>query len=333
MGDSYAEGFGVDADERFSSRLERDQREQDRDVSFINGGLTGTGPVQYGRILFNVGLDYDLDGVLICIFANDVRNTKASASPDDLTFVPPQRRGFARFVHAVWPRTATLVKRYRRQQAERRRNEITDFENTVAERALERGVSRERVEDWRNKLPPDLVDAANRGHLVKRVLSQGLLDPDYWNEVLDLASADARARWEATRSVLSHIVQHSRSRGLEVAVVFLPSRLQYDSRSHGHWNPRVALGIHVRPDWLTGPAPIQMQLALWATKVDVPFLDLTSAFRTAAAVQEDLNFPIDGHWAPAGHRVAGDAIADWIESERVFSFVGTGTPDRARAGP
>jgi hypothetical protein len=47
----------------------------------------------------------------------------------------------------------------------------------------------------------------------------------------------------------------------------------------------------------------------------VPMLDLLAGFRAAvASADEDLYFPLDHHWTPAGHRVAASLMADFVES-------------------
>ena len=42
------------------------------------------------------------------------------------------------------------------------------------------------------------------------------------------------------------------------------------------------------------------------------YLDLTSALRDGAKDQPRLYYARDGHWTPDGHRVAAEAIADWL---------------------
>ena len=88
-------------------------------------------------------------------------------------------------------------------------------------------------------------------------------------------------------AVLAHMVKEARARDLEVGVVYLPSRLQYDPRAHERSNPTVAVGVRVRRAWLTEPAEIELRLARWAENLEVPFLDLTPAFRQAAASEPD----------------------------------------------
>jgi lysophospholipase L1-like esterase len=50
----------------------------------------------------------------------------------------------------------------------------------------------------------------------------------------------------------------------------------------------------------------------------MPFLDLTPMLRAEVSRGKALNFKLDGHWNAEGHRVAGKAIAEWIEKSDVF---------------
>jgi hypothetical protein len=99
-------------------------------------------------------------------------------------------------------------------------------------------------------------------------------------------------------------------------VVFLPSPLQYDASRNHPDHAIVRAGTRVRSEWLSEESEVESRLREWAAGEDVPFLDLTAAFRSASG--DALSYPLDGHWTPRGHRVAGDAIAGWLESESVF---------------
>ena len=67
-GDSFTEGLGVEDGQRFTDLLERQFHSSDTNALFINGGLTGTGPLQYGKLFLDVGLSYKPDALLICVF-------------------------------------------------------------------------------------------------------------------------------------------------------------------------------------------------------------------------------------------------------------------------
>jgi hypothetical protein len=51
-----------------------------------------------------------------------------------------------------------------------------------------------------------------------------------------------------------------------------------------------------------------------AEQAGVPFLDLLPIFRQAAASSEPLHLRVDGHWTPAGERLAGEATADFLRA-------------------
>jgi hypothetical protein len=61
VGDSFVEGTGVNLDQTFGTLLEKRFSNGSRKALFINCGLSGTGPLQYGNIFYNVGLKYHPD--------------------------------------------------------------------------------------------------------------------------------------------------------------------------------------------------------------------------------------------------------------------------------
>jgi hypothetical protein len=46
--------------------------------------------------------------------------------------------------------------------------------------------------------------------------------------------------------------------------------------------------------------------------VGFPVLDLTPALREAQGPLRDMYLTYDGHWTAAGHRAAGEAVADFL---------------------
>ena len=51
----------------------------------------------------------------------------------------------------------------------------------------------------------------------------------------------------------------------------------------------------------------------------LPFLDLTPMLREANHDGLKVTYTIDGHWNPLGHRLAADAISEWLTSQHVFA--------------
>lgn len=321
VGDSFAEGWGVDENERFTDLLERRFGRSGDEVLFINGGLAGGGLVQYGRLFLHRGVRYHPDGLLVCIYANDVSTapdlrweTGASSAETPSTMT--------RFARAAWPRLHTLFATLEARREYRRRTTTTDIVGVVTAEAVRRGIPGERIESWKASLPPELVDAINQGKFNASVLSYGLLYPNYWADSIDIFSAMAKEKWGNSRHVLTNIIEESRKIGVEPAVVFIPCYFMYDPASHDPSNPWVRSGTIIRARWLEETTQIQKRLAAWAEGMNVPFLDLTPALREAARSRSDLNWALDGHWTAAGHEVAADAIGRWIEEDGVFTFLG-----------
>jgi lysophospholipase L1-like esterase len=320
VGDSFAEGWGVDEHERFTDLLERRFDRRGRGVLFINGGLAGGGLVQYGRLFFDRGVKYHPDGLLICIYANDV-----STAPD-LRWESAKARAteppmITRVIRAAWPRLFTLAETLEARREYRRRTTTTDLVGVVTAEAVRRGIPAERISAWRDSLPANLVDAINHGKFNASILSYGLLYPNYWADSIDIFSAMAQEKWSNSKQVLTNMIEESRKIRVEPAVVFIPCYFMYDPASHEASNPWVRGGTVVKARWLEETTQIQKRLASWAGAMNVPFLDLTPTFREVARHRDDLNWKLDGHWTAAGHEVAAEAMGRWLEGGDVFSFV------------
>ena len=320
VGDSFTEGLGVEASERFTDLLEREFGAANARVLFINGGLSGGGVVQYGRLFFDRGVKYQPDALMICLFANDL-----AGMPD--TGGESEKRGktgspAARVFHALWPRIDTSIATIRASRDYRKRTTTTDFVGDVTAEAVRRGIPGRRIDAWRESLPRDLVDAVNAGRFNASVLSRGLLYPEYWSDSIDLASTTAHVKWTNMTQVLSEMVDLSRKRDVQVAIVFVPAPILYDPRTHDPSDPWVRTGTVVKRRWLDEETRIETKLRSWSQSAGVPFLDLTPVFREAVRTNDGLNYKLDGHWTAAGHAVAAEAIAKWLSTGQVYSFVG-----------
>ncbi|MDJ0870141.1 MAG: hypothetical protein QNJ87_00060 [Gammaproteobacteria bacterium] len=291
--------------------------EFDKKIRFINAGLSGQGPAKYWRVFHEVGLTLDLDGVLICMYGNDVTDTPASLTREDLYRRYPERQGLDGVLHRLVPRLHALgskaVRKVNKKLRKRR-----GFRDVVSARAREVGISEEAIQRWNEALPADLVAATNRNAFNGTLLSHGLLGPDIWVRALDLDGPGADRQYQAVELVLDEILQVARERGIAVGLVYIPGPMQYDPSRHESWNPMLIGGVQFREEWLHRDAGVQKRLASWATAKKVPFLDLTATFRAEIKQGRALNFRLDGHWNPEGHQVAGRAIAAWLDRGEVF---------------
>ena len=327
VGDSVTAGEGVEADRRFTELLEGvDQPSAPGGVEWINGGLGGQGVLQYARLFHWVGTRYRPDALLICVNANDLADSDPESHPGQIYDVAIEpSAGPARGFHALWPR---IWGRWHRARAELAPQvpdswDLERFDpDAVIALARAQRIPEPRIREWRQSLPDTWVREASQGRIYAYLLSWGLLRPDFYVLAHDVAGATAERRWDAMRAVLSELVRDARARDVAVAMVFVPGPYLYDASLYlpDARAPFHSLGGRVRREWTRERCEIQRRLAAFAGESDVPLLDLTESFRAAAAAGERLNFPIDGHWNEAGHRLAADRLARWLRERDPFGW-------------
>ncbi len=289
LGDSFVEGVGVEGEQTFSSLLERDASRSGKPAEYINGGLSGAGPKQYRDLFLEVGLRYQPDAVLLCVYANDLVDTVPRS------FIGDAGRTVARL---LWPNAYNLLCR------------------GLASRAVagqSRAFKRIEAAAYRSGVPKALVAAAMAGRFNASILAHGLFQPDYWGQSLDLTGPQAERRWAAMSGYLGEVLAECRRRGIAVRVVFIPAQFQYSPESHLPSNPWIAAGARVERRWLSGDCELVKRLRAWSTSQETAFLDLTPPLRRAASSGVRIDYPLDGHWAAAGHAAVAAALTAWLQ--------------------
>jgi len=328
VGDSFTEGWGVEHNETFSALLESYYSTPENEVRFINAGLTGTGPLHYMYALFKVGIRYNIDGVLICLYANDVEDTPGAIHFNPSLNYNGNRDVLHAFLHSLYPRIYTLIKTVKNKPSQQ-----DDIVKSASRRARIKGISETAIQSWSAKLPLKLIDAANRSQLNRGCLTMGLLYPDFWIACLDLQTELANRKWRNMKRILDLMINECRKRNLRVGVVFIPCAFLYNPDAYQETNPLIQCGTKVRKQWLTTTTQLQQNLYEWTNEIKVPYLDLTIEFRHAERIyDEHLNYPVDGHWTPLGHRIAAEAIAKWLNDNFKSTLVKTNSVDITARG-
>jgi lysophospholipase L1-like esterase len=316
LGDSYTEGWGVEMPDRFTNRLERHFADAGQSIEFINGGLAASSPTDYARLLDKVGLKYQPDAVLICVFTNDVYNSSDAENPDQSYAKAPGIKGV---IKRTWPRSFTLADGVRQQWAEPQVTRTRDFIRDATTKARRMGFSEAHIQAWRDSLSPEIVAVVNTDRFHVETLAVGLLKPTYWEDSLELPNPKTERKWRNMVKSLDTIVDTATREDMEVALVYLPVHFQYDPGAVSADHVAIQTGTVVHAAWLQGPSEAEGRLQAWAETRQVPFTSLTEAFRAAIPAEEPLDFPLDGHWTAAGHAVAAEAMANWLQADRVFS--------------
>jgi len=325
LGDSMTEGWGVESNQTFSALLESQFSTKAHARRFINAGLAGRGPLEYGRLLASVGLQYQPDLVVIDLHPNDLTDTVSGA---DLALTQNRDGTYeVQAVEATWEPSSTtrkiasslwpwLYKSLQRYSGKRDgdRLESIGLIESVTEQARRLGIPDSEVQAWRARIPPQILEACDRGAFNRSVVAMGCLHRDLVLRMLDVAGPSAEKSWQSMRHVLTQIVNLCRQHRIRIGVVFLSTPYQYDETLA---TLEKTLGVYYRREWLTEPSSeAERRLRRWADESSVPFLSLTDDLRKSAREKPGtLNYPLDGHWTAEGHRVAAKAIASWLDAE------------------
>jgi len=322
VGDSFTEGSGVEADETFGANLERSFSQSGQNVRFINGGIRGTEPLNQLRTLYTVGFHYDIDSVLICLYVNDLMGCPFDSAYTPESSWPPTPDGLAKILYKIYPRFFVIVMNLQHYYTNNRiqRGDSCDVVAEVSYQARKQGVSEEAITKWKDSLPADLLAAANRFELNRSLLSLSLLSPDYLLECINITKPSSVILFKNMQMILNKMVQECRDRSISVYAILIPSVYMCDPNSVSPASSRNIPRPLVSESWLTETTPLQSGLQKWAEEAKVPFLDLTDTFREAVKkYPTPLYYPLDTHWTPLGHQVAGEAIRRWLDENQAIT--------------
>jgi len=314
LGDSFAEGLGVDVDHRFSSLLRSSLATGDRKPVVINAAQIGTAPGDYANNLADFGMALAPDLVLVTIFAgNDFLNgaaltrwqrpVRASLPPDVgasdgiLTFTD-LRRAF-RLVH---DRDA-LVRRLRGVDLwplmyGRSIDEslyvslmptVSAAEIEAAIRPMDPTLLRDFYEGLLN--PSTLLEAMIERVRIARGMSSG--------RVYHSHSADVRGVARCMRRLRDMMAE----RGGALVVVVIPDVHEMMPAAHDAFLRRLAIRPNVR---MRIAGPLRRKLVGELRRLQVRTVDPSPEL---AAASMPVYHVMDGHLNDAGHRVVADVIA------------------------
>jgi hypothetical protein len=331
------EGWGVESEATFPAVLEKTFANPKRRTYFINGGLSGTAPVQYGRLLASVGLKYQPDLVLITVHPNDLLGTPVGAELDlvrgwrgeyevraptasTLSWAPADLTHKTAYFVFPWTYRRLQIISASRDGQHRASASLENIQETA--KGLQ--ISEAAVQRWKAGLPPVLLAAFENPQFNSTPISalgKGLLDPEFWIHSLDVEGSVAEAKWASMRHILSDTASLCREASVKCALVYTSTLAQYDPTLGQLWS---RVGIRMRPEWLAGQSELERRLAQWALHANVPYLSLTDGFRKAAVERPGFyNFEFDEHWNAAGHELAATLIATWLRQGALVPVNGT----------
>jgi lysophospholipase L1-like esterase len=289
FGDSFVEGWGVPLGNSVSKRLEAELKKQSggRQVEVVNFGVAGYGTDQELLFFEKLGRLYRPDDVLIFFYGNDLWNNGVrrgiGAERGYKPYFRLDREGQLKLA-------GVPVRRSPQWDSEWHARQPWQFR-------LERYLRRH----WHLFA---LLRKAMVGEEVNGKQRQQFYEGLYGR---DPAGA-MRPLWELTGNLLNAFINRVERAGANPLVIYVPSIVQIEEED---WRTKRELFGLVGEFDLDKP---NKRLAAFAEQYGFRFLDLAPVFKERA--QTETLFLRDSHWNEAGHALAGERIAAFLEGER-----------------
>lgn len=321
LGDSYVFGLGVEENETFCSKLEKHYSTTTNPVNFVNAGLIGTGPFHYAKLFFNLGTELNPDGVLICVYANDLQNCEPFPLNEELIYKDSiNRTGLKKIVYTLFPKIYILAGGVFQKKYTVFRS--YDVEKEIKKRINSGSVSKEDYLRWKQKVPLEYIEAVKNAEMNIHSISLGFFNSNEWLSNLDLSTEGDTFRWNNYCFFLNKITAYCKVNKIPVGIVYIPFRGQYDVHFYDDPHPMLHSGIKIKKEWLHSDAIIQKKLAIWAELKNSPFYDLTDTLRHMCKIDTALRltFNVDDHFNKEGHERAAKALETWLDENTIFTF-------------
>lgn len=289
LGDSFTEAFQVPLRDTFCKVLEHKLNRGNGNFEVINGGLAGVGTDYALLFLKREGFKYEPDLLLLAFFPNDiVENYKSKQILDDT--------GSQQGLYYDQQGLVVRIKQFLSDHSH-----AFNYFGTLAIKHFP-GFTEILVDVGLLGAVP--VQEGHKGvHLHHLVLEKTY-------------SPEMEQAWDVTEYILERLAEEASSRGCRLAVVSIPFREQVYTTL---WKSELARPEMKRRQWSLNKPDRLLSVSL--AKMDIPMLQLLPKFKNSAS-DEALYYGVDdkvadGHWTPAGHRLAADLIHEWLIEEKL----------------
>jgi len=303
LGDSFLEGYTVELEDSASQVLERRLSDGGCAVEVINGGTTGYSTDQSYLFFQTEGLRYSPEVVLLFFYYNDVLY-------NDLQFYSG---GVRKPIFVLRDGSLQVYK----QSVPRPSPRPAPVAVEAVEESAEEGPRSVLLEWVKERLwfgAPRIYNSLGR---------MGLWEPDRpIGARLELRVYERRripeieGGWEKTGLVLDALSREVQEAGARFLLVYVPNRMEVNERA---WQLSQARYGMDEATWDRGLVLERLQGI--AAAAEFPILDLTPALREAdGGLLGGPYYVQDGHWNPAGHRVAAETVRSYLEQSGWLSF-------------
>lgn len=301
LGDSFAQGHGVDLENSMSKLLEKKlNKAGGRNFEVVNAGVFGYSPLVEYLWLLKEGVSLKPDLVIVAFSVTD--------------FFEDRQR--FRELLTSYPELLEDELENKIEQGETEFNFglINTSTNPVSDQKIYAGLIPYEIKQWlRNNLKTygllaDFIKKKNQP-VQQDSLHQGDIDRD----IVAIMRGDKiiQSDYEKLFGLpLKHLAMMRKlldENNIPLVLIGVPDAVQV---SDSEWPNRTALGYPVHFEDPRGP--FQDELAKRLRKADINFIDLLEDFKTSNIFP--LYFTRDGHFRESGHQLSSDLIFDGLQS-------------------
>jgi hypothetical protein len=318
LGDSFAEGVGVEVEDRFCDVAARElARRRDGPVVVINAGQMATGPSEYFGNLASFGVALEPDLVVLAIFVgNDFMGGRRllRLEPAVKARLPGQQacwasshvaRGLAQLVSDE----TYLVRNLRGKSVWEAAYGAPVGRSLYLAKLGFLSVTADELDAAAARMDPDLVAD----------FMAGRLNPTYFIQAVALNVVELRGLQPPPRPYtqqdvagVAHMLEQTRAllaaRGAGLVVLVIPH--VHETHEAPHMEFLRALAMEPTPQLQQLP-DLRRALVAKLEARGLRVVDLTEALRSAPALPFHV---MDGHFDELGHRIAADALLREIEA-------------------
>jgi lysophospholipase L1-like esterase len=314
LGDSFAV-FRESDGGNFLRIAERRARRAGFPVELVNLGQSATGLREYTRNLERHAARLRPDAVVVALYlGNDVFAYRLEALERAAPPAPPHpepRVSWRQVLEGEISRRSAFLSLALRVA----RGWIPALRSGTLERSLEYlarlyGLERDEVERRLALADPGLVARARADRVNPWDVAVAVVEPRLYLDLaaLDEASGHAAAAREFLAG-LDRIVEIAQRSHVPIAFVLIPPSPFVGIRYHGDF---ARMGYTMSPSLAEGESAVVRAISDHLAARGLPHLDLTPALR---ASRKPVSLPEDIHFDSHGQRVAGLALAEFLEAQ------------------
>jgi hypothetical protein len=294
LGDSFVEGYTVQLDETIGQVLERKLRRADCPIEVLNGGVGGYSTDQEYLLYREAGRRLGARVVVLFVFHNDLAplltdNYYGTPKP---RFIDDGRGGLTLTTNPLTPPAPRPA---------------------AAPRPRAKRPWRLRSMAWA-WLQIRLTTGAPRLHEV--LAGWGLWDPidrvpvhPEFRVFHSRPAAETLEAWSIEDRLLADLKHDVEADGARFVVAYIPSKMEVDDAD---WEA-ACIQYDIDPKRWSREAVIR-RLEESGRRGGFPVLDLTPALRAGNGSLHRAYLRLDRHWNSRGHRIAADAVADYLRA-------------------